>query len=60
MPAFGNKSGFGARQGPEGFGYYSDNEDFGETRDAVPFGIMGLIANAINKFKKPKDFSAGQ
>jgi hypothetical protein len=38
-------------------GYYSDKENFGDTRDAMPFGIMGLIANAINKFKKPKDMT---
>jgi len=37
--------------------YYSDYEGFGETKDAMPFGIMGLISNAINKFKKPKDMS---
>ena len=57
MPAFGGKPGFEARQGPEGFGYYSDKENFGDTRDAMPFGIMGIIANAINKFKKPKDMT---
>ena len=57
MPAFGGKPGFEARQGPEGFGYYSDDENFGDTRDAMPFGIMGIIANAINKFKKPKDMT---
>ena len=57
MPAFGGKPGFGTR-GTTGKGgtleYYSDNEDFGETRDALPnFGIMGLIQSLANKFKKP-------
>ena len=59
MPAFWGKPGFETRgvPGQKGFGYYSDNENFGDTRDPVPLGIMGLIANAINKFKKPKDMS---
>ena len=34
--------------------YYTDEEDFGEVRDAVPnFGLMGLIQSLKNKFKKP-------
>jgi hypothetical protein len=59
MPAFFGKSKFGTKGTPGGpnFGYYSDDENFGDTRDPVPFGIMGLIANAINKFKKPKDMT---
>lgn len=51
MGLFG-KNKFEARQGPEGFGYYSDKENFGETRDAMPFGIVGIlnaIANKVNK-----------
>lgn len=34
-------------------GYYSDEEDFGEIRDKVPFGLTGIIANMLEKFKKP-------
>ena len=56
LSAFGTPT-FEATQGPDGLGYYTDDTDFGETRGAMPFGIMGLIANAINKFKKPKDMS---
>jgi len=57
MPAFWGKPGFEAKQGPQGFGYYSDKENFGETRDAFPLGIVGLLSNLANKFKKPKDMS---
>ena len=59
MPAFWGKPGFETRgvPGQKGFGYYSDKENFGETRDAVPFGIMGIISNMLNKFKKPKDMT---
>ena len=57
MPAFFGKPKFDFKQGPDGMGYYSDYEKFGDTRDPVPLGIMGLIANAINKFKKPKDMT---
>jgi hypothetical protein len=56
LSAFGTPT-FEATQGPDGMGYYTDDTDFGDTRDPVPLGIMGLIANAINKFKKPKDMS---
>ena len=56
LSAFGTPM-FEATQGPDGLGYYTDDTDFGETRGAMPFGIMGIIANAINKFKKPKDMS---
>jgi len=53
MPAFFGKPGFEARQGPNGFGYYSDKENFGETRDALPsFGLLGIAKNIINSFKK--------
>ena len=41
------------RDGPLGMGYYSDDETYGETRDKVPFGIMGIIGNILNKFRKP-------
>jgi len=37
--------------------YYTEDENFGETKGALPFGIMGIIANAINKFRKPRDMS---
>ena len=53
MPAFFGKSGFEARQGLNGLGYYSDDENFGETRDAFPsFGLLGIAKNIINSFKK--------
>ena len=58
MPVFGSKPGFEARKGPEGFGYYSDKENFGETRGAMPLGIMGILAKIMESFKKPKDFSS--
>ncbi len=40
-------------------GYYTDKENFGETRDAFPaFGILGMLKSMANKFKKPpKDMS---
>ena len=57
MPAFFGKPGFEFRQGPDGMGYYSDKENFGDTRDAVPIGIMGLLSSLANKFRKPKDMS---
>ena len=60
MPAFGNtQKNLTVRDGPLGMGYYSDKEDFGETRDAVPFGIMGIIGNILSKAfpKKPKDMT---
>ena len=60
MPAFGNKSGFQTRgiPGQPGFEYYSDKENFGEIRDAVPsFGIMGILKGLANKFRKPRDMS---
>jgi hypothetical protein len=54
MPAFGNTyKNLTIKDGPLGMGYYSDKENFGETRDQVPFGIMGIIGNILNKFKKP-------
>ena len=58
MPVFGKKPGFEFRQGPDGMGYYSDKENFGETRDAFPkFGLMGLLSSLTEKFRKPKDMS---
>ena len=58
MPAFFGKPGFDLKQGPDGMGYYSDKENFGETRDAFPkFGLMGLISSLTEKFRKPKDMS---
>jgi len=68
MPALWGKSGFNLRgrkdprtgqllpdaQGQ--LGYYSDKENFGDTRDATPFGIMGLLSNLFSK-KKSRDFS---
>ena len=59
MPAFFGKPGFETRgvPGQEGFGYYSDIENFGDTRDPVPLGIIGLMANLAEKFRKPKDMS---
>jgi len=38
-------------------GYYTDKENFGETREAVPFGIMGILNSIANKFRKPRDMS---
>ena len=56
LSAFGTPT-FEATQGPDGWGYYTDDTDFGETRGAMPFGIMGIIANIIDSFKKPKDMT---
>ena len=53
-PIFGNATkNFQMKDGPLGMGYYSDEEDFGEIRDKVPFGLTGIIANMLEKFKKP-------
>jgi len=53
-PVFGNPTkNFQMKDGPLGMGYYSDDEDFGQIRDKVPFGIMGIIGNILEKFKKP-------
>ena len=53
-PVFGNPTkNFQMKDGPLGMGYYSDEEDFGEIRDKVPFGLTGIIANMLEKFKKP-------
>ena len=58
MPAFWGKPGFEFKQGPDGMGYYSDKENFGEIRDAIPsFGIIGALQSLANKFRKPKDMS---
>ena len=58
-PIFGNATkNLQMRDGPLGMGYYSDDETYGETRDKVPFGIMGIIGNILNKFRKPSvDYS---
>ena len=37
--------------------YESEEEDVGDIKPSVPFGIMGLIQSLKNKFKKPKDMS---
>ncbi len=53
-PVFGNPTkNFQMKDGPLGMGYYSDEEDFGEIRDKVPFGLTGIISGILNKFKKP-------
>jgi len=40
--------------GPLGPGYYTDKENFGETRDALPaFGILGILKNILGSRKKP-------
>ena len=53
-PIFGNATkNLQMRDGPLGMGYYSDDENYGEIRDKVPFGIMGIIGNILNKFRKP-------
>ena len=60
MPAFGGKPKFETRGTPGGpnFGYYSDYEKFGDTRDAVPsFGLLGILKGLANRFKKPRDMS---
>ena len=57
LPVFGTPT-FETRKRPDGsLEYFTEDEDFEETRDAVPFGIMGLISSIANKFKKPKDMS---
>jgi len=59
LSAFGTPT-FEATKGPDGtgpLGFYTDDEDFGETRGAVPFGIMGILSAIANKFKKPRDMS---
>ena len=49
---------FETRERPDGsLEYFTDDEDFGEIKDPVPFGIMGLISSIVNKFKKPRDMS---
>ena len=57
LSAFGTPT-FEATQGPAGLGYYTDDTDFGEIRDAIPsFGILGILKGLTNKFKKPRDMS---
>tara|TARA_Y100000114_G_C11710946_1_gene303448 strand:+ start:78 stop:1082 length:1005 start_codon:yes stop_codon:yes gene_type:complete len=49
---------FETRKRPDGTEYYyTEDEKFGETRDAVPFGILGLISALTDRFRKPKDMS---
>jgi len=39
-------------------GYYTDKEDFAETRDAFPnFGILGILKQLFGGKKQPKDMS---
>jgi hypothetical protein len=53
-PVFGNATkNFQMKDGPLGMGYYSDDEDFGQIRDKVPFGLTGIITNMLEKFQKP-------
>ena len=57
LSAFGTPV-FQTRKRPDGsLEYFTDDEDFGETRDAVPLGIFGLINSLTSKFKKPIDMS---
>ena len=37
--------------------YYTEDENFGETKGALPFGILGIIDSIANKFRKPRDMS---
>ncbi len=53
-PVFGNATkNLQMRDGPLGKGYYSDDENYGEIRDKIPFGLTGIIANMLEKFQKP-------
>ena len=42
---------------PETGRYESEEEDVGDIKPSVPFGIMGLIQSLQNKFRKPTDMS---
>jgi hypothetical protein len=56
LPAWGDpmKNYSFEEEGSEGPGYYTDMENFGEMRPAIPgFGIIGLLQSLGNKFKKP-------
>jgi len=63
LSAFGTPT-FKPTRGPDGtgpLGFYTDDEDFAETRSAVPFGLLGLlsaIGDSFNKkFGKKQDMS---
>ena len=59
LPAWGDPmKNYRRGDGPLGPGYYTDKENFGETRDAFPsFGILGILKNILGSRKKPKDMS---
>ena len=40
--------------------YYTEDENFGETKSAVPFGIMGILDSIANKFRKPRALFEGK
>ena len=49
---------FETRERPDGgLEYFTEDEEFGETRDALPFGILGLISTLTDRFRKSKDMS---
>ena len=59
LSAFGTPT-FEPTRGPGGtgpLGFYTDDEDFAETRGAVPLGLLGILAAIGDSFKKPKDMS---
>ena len=57
LPVFGTPT-FETRKRPDGsLEYFTEDEEFGETRNAVPLGIFGLVKNIFDSFKKPKDMS---
>ena len=57
LPVFGTPK-FETRKRPDGsLEYFTEDEEFGETRDAAPLGIFGLVKNIFNSFQKPKDMS---
>ena len=63
LSAFGTPT-FEPTRGPDGtgpLGFYTDDEDFAETRGAVPFGLLGIlsaIGDSFNKrFGKKQDMS---
>jgi len=57
LPVFGTPT-FETRKRPDGsLEYFTEDEDFGETRSAVPLGIFGILKNIVDSFKKPKDMS---
>ena len=59
LSAFGTPT-FEPTRGPDGtgpLGFYTDDEDFAETRGAVPLGLFGILAAISDSLKKPKDMS---